>query len=155
MVGIRSWQQRYAATKARSNANHLDHSRLKAGAISPSCFCENSLYRDECHFVKRCRFSMHLNNRGEDTYLAGKLDEWGGLHCGRADGTTTIWLHPSLKKQIGNKLQSLWRWMASSISLTEPDGSPVHLSMSSMVHTDQRICITTTVPGPTLTSMEE
>ena len=31
-----------------------------------------------------CRYSAPLNNRGDDTFLAGELDKWGG-HCGRGD----------------------------------------------------------------------
>ena len=41
-----------------------------------------------------------LNNRGDDAYLVGELDEWGG-HCGRADDYHYHLAPVHLEKQVG------------------------------------------------------
>ena len=84
MIGIKSWQQQVPTPQKYSGTNawsipikpHISPTPISAkghflrGAIALA--------------VNGVPIFNALNNRGEDAFLAGELDEWGG-HCGRAD----------------------------------------------------------------------
>ena len=66
-----------------------------------------------------------LNNRGDDAYLAGELDDWGG-HCGRADDYHYHIAPLHLSKIVGVKAPIAYALDGFPIyGLTEVDGKPV------------------------------
>src|SRR5581483_2690573 len=66
-----------------------------------------------------------LNNRGEDSFLIGELDEWGG-HCGRADDYHYHIAPLHLEKIVGRGNPIAFALDGFPIyGLTEADGSPV------------------------------
>jgi hypothetical protein len=66
-----------------------------------------------------------LNNRGEDAYLIGELDEFGG-HCGRADDYHYHIAPVHLEKTIGKGLPIAYALDGYPIyGYEEPDGSKV------------------------------
>jgi phosphatidylethanolamine-binding protein (PEBP) family uncharacterized protein len=84
MVGITSWQrqvplaQNYAGSKAWQVPLH------PTPAVNPIS-ARSALYRGAIAIaVNGVPIFNALNNRGDDAFLAGELDNWGG-HAGRAD----------------------------------------------------------------------
>ena len=66
-----------------------------------------------------------LNNRGDDAFLFGELDQWGG-HCGRADDYHYHIAPLHLQKVAGPSLPFAFALDGYPMfGLTEPDGSPV------------------------------
>ncbi len=84
MVGIRSWQQQVPLPQpyTRNNCWRIPlHPKLADKPIS----AKNALYSGAIALaVNGVPIFNALNNRGEDTLLAGELDNYGG-HCGRGD----------------------------------------------------------------------
>ena len=66
-----------------------------------------------------------LNNRGDDAFLFGELDQWGG-HCGRADDYHYHIAPLHLQKVAGPSLPFAFALDGYPMfGLTEPDGSAV------------------------------
>ena len=66
-----------------------------------------------------------LNNRGDDAYLVGELDEWGG-HAGRADDYHYHIAPLHLQEIVGNQSPIAYALDGYAIyGETEPDGSAV------------------------------
>jgi hypothetical protein len=66
-----------------------------------------------------------LNNRGEDSYAIGELDDFGG-HCGRADDYHYHIAPVHLEEQVGKGQPIAWALDGYPVyGYTEPDGSPV------------------------------
>ena len=84
MIGIRSWQQQVPLPQPYTGRNAWQiplHPRLAEKPIS----ARTNLYRGAIALaVNGVPIFNALNNRGEDAYLAGELDDFGG-HCGRGD----------------------------------------------------------------------
>ncbi len=84
MIGIKAWQQQVPLPQPYSGRNAWQiplHPKLAARPISG----RNALFSGAIALaVNGVPIFNALNNRGEDTYLAGELDEYGG-HCGRGD----------------------------------------------------------------------
>lgn len=84
MVGITNWQQQVPVPQPYSGANAWKipvTPRLAANPVS----ARNNLFRGAIALAADgVPIFNALNNRGEDSYLIGELDQWGG-HCGRAD----------------------------------------------------------------------
>ena len=84
MVGITNWQQQVPVPQPYSGSNAWQFPvtpKLAANPIS----AKNNLFRGAIALAANgVPIFNALNNRGEDSYLIGELDEWGG-HCGRAD----------------------------------------------------------------------
>ncbi len=77
-----------------------------------------------------------LNNRGDDAYLAGELDEYGG-HCGRADDYHYHLAPVHLEKVTGPGQPIAYALDGYPIyGYTEPDGSPVKNLDAFNGHTD-------------------
>lgn len=84
MKGITSWQQQVPLPMNFSGANAWSLPRNPRLADTPIS-AKTSLYRGAIALaVNGVPIFNALNNRGDDAFLAGELDEWGG-HCGRAD----------------------------------------------------------------------
>jgi len=84
MIGIFSWQQQVPLPQAYAGSNAWQiplEPELASNPISG----ENNLFRGAIALaVNGVPIFNALNNRGDDAFLAGELDEWGG-HSGRAD----------------------------------------------------------------------
>ena len=84
MVGIKAWQQQVPLPQPYTGKNAWQiplHPVLAEKPIS----ARKALYRGAIALaVNGVPIFNALNNRGEDAYLAGELDEYGG-HCGRGD----------------------------------------------------------------------
>lgn len=84
MVGIRSWQQQVPLPQPYAGTNAWQiplHPVLAATPIS----AKYALFTGGIALaINGVAIFNALNNRGDDAYLYGELDQWGG-HCGRAD----------------------------------------------------------------------
>ena len=84
MVGIKSWQQQIPTPQPYSGTN--------AWPIPVTPVISKAPISNKGHFLRGAiaiavngiPIFNALNNRGDDAYLAGELDDFGG-HCGRAD----------------------------------------------------------------------
>lgn len=84
MIGIKAWQQQVPLPQpyTKTNAWRIPlHPKLAEKPISS----KKALYSGAIALaVNGVPIFNALNNRGEDAYLAGELDDYGG-HCGRGD----------------------------------------------------------------------
>jgi len=84
MVGITNWQQQVPVPMPYTGSNAWSIPRRPRMAANPIS-AKDSLFRGAIAVaVDGVPIFNALNNRGEDSYLIGELDRWGG-HCGRAD----------------------------------------------------------------------
>lgn len=84
MVSITSWQQQVPVPQPYAGSNAWRVPRTPRLADHPVS-ARTQLYRGAIAVaVNGIPIFNALNNRGEDAFLAGELDQWGG-HCGRAD----------------------------------------------------------------------
>jgi len=84
MVGITSWQQQVPIPQPYSGTNHWSIPLQPAYASSPLSTTNNFMKGAVALAVNGVPIFNALNNRGEDSYVIGELDQWGG-HCGRGD----------------------------------------------------------------------
>ena len=84
MVGIKAWQQQVPLPQPYTGKNAWRIPLAPVLAKKPIS-AKKALYRGAIALaVNGVPIFNALNNRGEDAYLAGELDEFGG-HCGRGD----------------------------------------------------------------------
>jgi len=84
MVGIKSWQQQVPTPQPYQGTNSWSIPIRPEISRDPISAKEHFLRGAIAIAVNGVPIFNALNNRGEDAYLAGELDDWGG-HCGRAD----------------------------------------------------------------------
>ncbi|MFN8242961.1 MAG: YHYH protein [Ferruginibacter sp.] len=84
MVGITSWQQQVPALQNYTGSNSWSIPLQPVYADIPVSTKTNFMKGAVAIAVNGIPIFNALNNRGEDAYLFGELDNWGG-HCGRAD----------------------------------------------------------------------
>ena len=125
MIGIRSWQQQVPLPQPFTGNNAWQiplKPRLAANPIS----AKNNLYRGAIALaVNGVPIFNALNNRGDDAFLAGELDQWGG-HCGRGDDYHYHTAPVHLEKIVGKGNPIAFALDGFPIfGLTEADGSPV------------------------------
>lgn len=125
MIGIRSWQQQVPLPQpfTGSNAFRLPlHGSLSDSPISG----RRALYRGAIALaVNGVPIFNALNNRGEDAFLFGELDQWGG-HCGRADDYHYHVAPLHLQAVTGPATPIAFAMDGYPLyGLTEPDGSAV------------------------------
>ena len=84
MVGITSWQQQVPIPQSYTGSNSWSIPLQPSYAVSPLSTKTNFMKGAVAVAVNGVPIFNALNNRGEDAYLIGELDNWGG-HCGRAD----------------------------------------------------------------------
>jgi hypothetical protein len=84
MVGIKSWQQQVPLPQAYSGNNAWSIPLQPVFATEPISTKNNFMKGAIAIAVNGIPIFNPLNNRGEDAFLVGELDQWGG-HCGRAD----------------------------------------------------------------------
>lgn len=84
MVGITSWQQQVPITQPYTDNNSWSIPLQPVYAAVPLSTKTNLMKGAVAIAVNGIPIFNALNNRGEDSYLIGELDNWGG-HCGRGD----------------------------------------------------------------------
>jgi hypothetical protein len=125
MVGIRSWQQQVPLPQPYTSRNAWQiplHPRLADQPVST----RRRLYRGAIAIaVNGVPIFNALNNRGEDAYLAGELDKWGG-HCGRGDDYHYHIAPVHLQEVVGRENPIAYALDGFPIyGYTQQDGSPV------------------------------
>ena len=84
MVGITSWQQQFPVSQPYTGDNAWQFPIEPVLADEPIS-AKTGLFRGAIALaVNGVPIFNALNNRGDDAFLVGELDEFGG-HCGRAD----------------------------------------------------------------------
>ena len=84
MIGIRAWQQQVPLPQPFEGRNAWRLPLNPRPASRPISVLRKPMRGAIALAVNGVPIFSALNNRGEDTYLAGELDKWGG-HCGRGD----------------------------------------------------------------------
>jgi hypothetical protein len=84
MIGIRSWQQQVPIPQAYTGTNSWSIPLQPVYASTPLSTKTNLMKGAVAVAINGIPIFNALNNRGEDSYSIGELDNWGG-HCGRAD----------------------------------------------------------------------
>ena len=84
MIGITSWQQQVPIPQFYTDTNSWSIPLQPVYVITPMSTRSNFMKGAVAVAVNGIPIFNALNNRGEDSYLIGELDNWGG-HCGRAD----------------------------------------------------------------------
>ncbi|NDD16110.1 MAG: YHYH protein [Chitinophagia bacterium] len=84
MIGITSWQQQVPITQPYNGTNSWSIPLQPAYASTPLSTKTNLMKGAVAVAVNGIPIFNALNNRGEDSYKIGELDNWGG-HCGRGD----------------------------------------------------------------------
>ena len=84
MVGITNWQQQVPIPQNYTGTNAWSIPLKPAFATSPLSTKTNFMKGAIAIAANGIPIFNPLNNRGEDSYLIGELDQWGG-HCGKAD----------------------------------------------------------------------
>lgn len=84
MIGIRSWQQQVPIPQKYTGTNAWRIPLHPVPAKNPMSTKNNFLRGAIALAVNGVPIFNPLNNRGDDAFLFGELDEFGG-HCGRAD----------------------------------------------------------------------
>lgn len=100
MVGIRSWQQQVPLPQGYRGRNAWMIPRNPVPAKEPQSTRNDFLRGAIALAVNGVPIFNPLNNRGEDAFLAGELDEYGG-HCGRADDYHYHLAPVHLEKTVG------------------------------------------------------
>ena len=84
MIGITNWQQQVPITQPYSGTNSWSIPLQPVYASIPLSTKTNLLKGAVAISVNGIPIFNALNNRGEDSYKIGELDNWGG-HCGKGD----------------------------------------------------------------------
>jgi YHYH protein len=84
MVGITSWQQQVPVPQNYTGTNSWSIPLQPIYAAIPASTKTNFMKGAIAVAANGLPIFNALNNRGEDAFLFGELDNWGG-HCGKAD----------------------------------------------------------------------
>jgi len=84
MIGITNWQQQVPITQPYNGTNSWSIPLQPAYASVPLSTKTNLMKGAVAVAVNGIPIFNALNNRGEDSYKIGELDNWGG-HCGKGD----------------------------------------------------------------------
>ncbi|MEI8286631.1 MAG: YHYH protein [Actinomycetes bacterium] len=125
MVGITSWQQQVPTSQPYVGSNAWSIPAEPVISKSPVS-AKTSLYRGAIALaVNGVPIFNALNNRGDDAFLYGELDKWGG-HAGRADDYHYHIAPLHLQKQAGANMPIAYALDGFPIyGESEPDGSKV------------------------------
>lgn len=125
MVGIRNWQQQVPLPQPFSGTNSWKIPLQPRLAQRPINARQTSFRGAIAVAVNGVPIFSALNNRGEDAYLAGELDRWGG-HCGRGDDYHYHIAPTHLQETVGKGNPIAFALDGYPVyGLTEADGSPV------------------------------
>ena len=125
MVGITSWQQQVPLPQPYTGSNAWQIPLQPVLAKNPVS-TKTNLYRGAIAIaVNGVPIFNALNNRGDDAYLFGELDQWGG-HSGRADDYHYHIAPLHLTEIVGMDKPIAYALDGFPVyGLTETDGSPV------------------------------
>ena len=125
MVGITSWQQQVPVAQAYVGANAWQFPVTPEMADSPIS-ARTGLFRGAIAIAANgIPIFNALNNRGDDAFLAGELDEFGG-HCGRGDDYHYHVAPLHLEEAVGPTSPIAYALDGYAIhGSVEPDGSAV------------------------------
>ena len=84
MVGITNWQQQVPIPQGYTGSNAWSIPLKPEFAAIPLSLKTNFMKGAVAIAPNGVPIFNPLNNRGEDAYVIGELDQWGG-HCGKAD----------------------------------------------------------------------
>jgi YHYH protein len=84
MVGITNWQQQVPIPQGYTGSNAWSIPLKPEFATTPLSLKTNLMNGAVAIAPNGIPIFNPLNNRGEDAYAIGELDQWGG-HCGKAD----------------------------------------------------------------------
>ncbi len=125
MIGIRAWQQQVPLPQLYTGANAWQIPLVPVPAKLPLSAKNRFLRGAIALAVNGIPIFNPLNNRGDDAYLFGELDEYGG-HCGRADDYHYHLPPMHLEKQVGKGSILAYALDGYPIyGFDEPDGSKV------------------------------
>jgi hypothetical protein len=125
MVGIRAWQQQVPLPQPYVGDNAWRIPLHPVPAAEPKTTKGRFLRGAIAVAVNGIPIFNPLNNRGEDAFAIGELDEFGG-HCGRADDYHYHIAPVHLEKVVGKGRPIAWALDGYPIyGYTEPDGAPV------------------------------
>jgi len=125
MVGIKAWQQQVPLPQKYVGDNAWRIPLEPVPAATPASTRNRFLRGAIALAVNGVPIFNPLNNRGEDAFLIGELDEYGG-HCGRADDYHYHIAPVHLEKQVGKGMPIAYALDGYPIyGYDEPDGSPV------------------------------
>ncbi len=125
MVGITAWQQQVPLPQTYSGENAWRIPLRPVPAKNPLSAKNHFLRGAIALAANGIPIFNPLNNRGEDAYMIGELDEFGG-HCGRADDYHYHIAPVHLEKTIGKGLPIAYALDGYPIyGYEEPDGSKV------------------------------
>ncbi|QDU89716.1 putative kinase inhibitor [Pirellulimonas nuda] len=125
MVGITAWQQQVPLPQTYVGENAWRIPLNPVPAQSPKTTKGEFLRGAIALAANGVPIFNPLNNRGEDAYLFGELDEFGG-HCGRADDYHYHLAPVHLQNAVGEGTPIAVALDGYPIyGYTEPDGSPV------------------------------
>jgi hypothetical protein len=125
MVGISSWQQQVPLPQPYRGTNAWRIPATPVLAATPVS-AKTGLFRGAIALaVNGVPIFNALNNRGDDAFLAGELDQWGG-HAGRADDYHYHVAPLHLSDIVGKSKPIAYALDGYAIyGRSEPDGSPV------------------------------
>ena len=125
MVGITAWQQQVPLPQSYFGENAWQIPLHPVPAKNPQSAKGHFLRGAIAIAANGVPIFNPLNNRGEDSYLIGELDEFGG-HCGRADDYHYHIAPVHLEKTVGKGLPIAYALDGYPIyGYEEPDGSKV------------------------------
>lgn len=125
MVGIRSWQQQVPLPQRYVGDNAWQIPLRPVPAANPQTTKDRFLRGAIAVAVNGIPIFNPLNNRGDDAFAIGELDDFGG-HCGRADDYHYHVAPVHLEKVVGEGKPIAYALDGYPIyGFTEPDGSPV------------------------------
>jgi hypothetical protein len=125
MVGITSWQQQFPVSQPYTGTNAWQFPQTPELADEPIS-AKTGLFRGAIALaVNGVPIFNALNNRGDDAFLVGELDEFGG-HCGRADDYHYHVAPLHLQDVVGSANPIAYALDGFPIyGSVEPDGSPL------------------------------
>jgi len=125
MVGITAWQQQVPLPQRYSGNNAWQIPLYPVPARQPATAKNHFLRGAIALAVNGIPIFNPLNNRGDDSFLVGELDEYGG-HCGRADDYHYHIAPVHLEKRVGQGQIIAYALDGYPIyGYEEPDGSKV------------------------------
>lgn len=125
MIGITAWQQQVPLPQPYTGANAWQIPIHPVPAREPRTTKGAFLRGAIAVAVNGIPIFNPLNNRGEDAFLIGELDTFGG-HCGRADDYHYHIAPVHLQETVGKTLPIAYALDGYPIyGYEEPDGSPV------------------------------
>ncbi len=122
MIGITSWQQQVPIPQPYTGSNHWSIPLNPVYETNPLSTKSNFMKGAIALAVNGIPIFNALNNRGEDSYSIGELDQWGG-HCGRADDYHYHAAPLHLSNQSGLKPIAFALDGFAVYGTKEPDGS--------------------------------